>query len=412
MLFTRRAVLACLVTLFAFAQARAADEPQWFKGNLHTHSLWSDGNDFPEMIADWYASRGYHFLALSDHNILSKGQKWMNVRDINRRGNVHALDRYIKRFGSDWVEVRGEDPNKEVRLKALDEFRGKLEKPGKFLMIQGEEITDRFGNQPVHMNATNIQELIRPQGGKSVREVIRNNIKAVIEQSEKTGKPILAHLNHPNFGWGVTAEDIAHVVEEQFFEVFNAHPGVRHHGDDKHPGVEKLWDIANVIRLTKLNAAPLYGLGTDDSHNYQSIEGDANSARRAEPGRAWCMVRAKELSPEALIDAMKKGDFYASTGVTLKDASFKDGTLSLEIAPDSDATYVTQVIGTKKDSDDVGQVLAEVKGLKPSYKLTGDELYVRAVVNSSKGAPNPIFKDQKRQAWTQPVGWEKWLKRE
>src|SRR4051812_14578354 len=23
-------------------------QPRWFKGNLHTHSLWSDGNDYPE----------------------------------------------------------------------------------------------------------------------------------------------------------------------------------------------------------------------------------------------------------------------------------------------------------------------------------------------------------------------------
>ena len=48
-------------------------ETRWWKGNLHTHSLWSDGNDFPEMIADWYRKNGYHFLALSDHNILKRG---------------------------------------------------------------------------------------------------------------------------------------------------------------------------------------------------------------------------------------------------------------------------------------------------------------------------------------------------
>ncbi|MFO0064709.1 MAG: hypothetical protein ACK523_01980, partial [Pirellulaceae bacterium] len=32
-----------------------ADPPaRWWKGNLHTHSFWSDGNDFPEMISEWY----------------------------------------------------------------------------------------------------------------------------------------------------------------------------------------------------------------------------------------------------------------------------------------------------------------------------------------------------------------------
>jgi hypothetical protein len=58
-----------------------------------------------------------------------------------------------------------------------------------------------------------------------------------------------------------------------------------------------------------------------------------------------------------------------------------------------------------KYSDKIGEVLAKAKGLKASYKLKGNELYVRAVVTSSKPPENPAFDDQKRQAWTQPVGW-------
>ena len=66
----------------------------------------------------------------------------------------------------------------------------------------------------------------------------------------------------------VTAEDLAHVIEEKFFEVYNGHPGIRHLGDEDHPSDEKIWDIANTIRLEKLNAPPLFGVATDDSHNY------------------------------------------------------------------------------------------------------------------------------------------------
>ena len=35
----------------------------WHKGNLHTHSLWSDGDDFPEMIIQWYKDNDYQFIA-------------------------------------------------------------------------------------------------------------------------------------------------------------------------------------------------------------------------------------------------------------------------------------------------------------------------------------------------------------
>ncbi|MFN9749870.1 MAG: hypothetical protein ACK57U_00625, partial [Planctomycetota bacterium] len=58
----------------------------------------------------------------------------------------------------------------------------------------------------------------------------------------------------------------------------------------------------------------------------------------------------------------------------------------------------------------IGTVFATETGLAPSYQLTGRELYVRALITSSRPHPNPTLKDQKEQAWTQPVGWEQWVK--
>jgi hypothetical protein len=44
---------------------------QWYKGNLHTHSTVSDGLISPDQVIEWYRQRGYHFLALTDHRVLS-----------------------------------------------------------------------------------------------------------------------------------------------------------------------------------------------------------------------------------------------------------------------------------------------------------------------------------------------------
>src|SRR5947208_15910466 len=92
------------------ARAQTADglvdpdpQPRWFKGNLHTHSFWSDGNDYPEMIADWYRRHGYHFLALSDHNVLSQGPNWSSVYQANKRAKQGGLALYPQRFGEAWV---------------------------------------------------------------------------------------------------------------------------------------------------------------------------------------------------------------------------------------------------------------------------------------------------------------------
>lgn len=411
-----------LLLLLFLGRHGVADEHdvRWYKGNLHTHSLWSDGNDYPEMICDWYASHGYHFLALSDHNILSQGEKWVPESQAARRGAIDALRRYRARFGEEWVETRERDGQQEVRLKALSEFRSLVEKPGEFLLIQGEEITDHFGSLPIHINATNLVELIRPQGGESVRDTIARNLRAINEQRLRVGRPILAHLNHPNYGYAVTAEDMAAVSEERFFEIYNGHPAVAHLGDEQHVGLERMWDIANTIRLAELQSPPLYGLATDDSHNYFGM-------RDSSPGRGWVMVRADRLEPAAIVNAIERGDFYASSGVSLNDIQFDaaSGRLTIQIEAEPGVEYSTRFIGTREGFDksshpveddqgqelsvtrvyspDVGETLQTVSGATPTYQMTSDELYVRAVITSTKPHSNPSYEDQSEQAWVQPV---------
>jgi hypothetical protein len=397
---------------------------RWWKGNLHTHSLWSDGNDFPEMIAQWYRDHGYHFLALSDHNVLSQGVKWIKATELDKRKAPLGLEKYLARFGPHWVETRRHQDSGalEVRLKPLDEFRHLVEERGRFLMIPSEEISDKVGKLPLHLNAANLRDLIEPLGGKTIREAIENNLRAVEEQSRKTGRETLLHLNHPNFHWAVTAEDLAAVIRERFFEVYNGHTGVRNLGDSHHAGTEEIWDVANTLRLARLDAPPLFGVATDDSHDY-----DGRGPQR--PGRGWVMVRATHLTPESLIRAMKAGDFYASSGVVLHDFRYDQATrrLSIQIVAECGVEYTTRFIGTprgtpldardrvndkgeplvttKKYAHQVGTTFSVVKGARPVYQLTGNELYVRAIVTSSKPHSNPSHKGQWEQAWTQPVGW-------
>lgn len=375
----------------------------WYKGNTHTHSLWSDGNDFPEMITGWYKDQGYDFLALSDHNILSRGEKWMSVAGVEKRRKQEGtatMEKYRKRFGEEWVEIRGEAGKEEVRLKTLAEIRPKFEEEGKFLLIEAEEISDRYKGHHVHINAINLDEVIQPQHGDSVVETMRNNLRAVEEQAKRLDRPILAHVNHPNFHWSITPQELAEVVEDQFFEVYNGHPGINHQGDKDRPSDEEIWDIANALRIMVHDAPPLFGVATDDSHYYHG--------GNVSPGRGWVMVRSEKLEAGALIEAMERGDFYASSGVTLEDVGYDSGTQThrLQIEGVEGLTYETRFVGTRKSSpENAGEIFATVSGVDASYQIKGDELYVRAVVTSSRAHPNPSYKEQREQAWTQPVGW-------
>lgn len=388
-------------------------EARWWKGNLHTHSLWSDGDDFPEMIAEWYRTHGYNFLALSDHNTLSQGERWMKVTDIAKRGGEDALSKYQQRFGGPWVQTRGEGASAQVRLKPLDEFRYLVEGRGDFIMIPAEEVSDRAEKKPVHMNATNVLEVIQPVGGATVREAMANNLRVVREQEAKLGRKIMMHLNHPNFGWAVTAEDLAAVTDERFYEVYNGHPGVNHLGDSQRPSIERIWDLANTLRCLT-DSQLLLGIATDDSHDYHEEVG----AKGSHTGRGWVMVRSSYLTPEHLIDSLRSGDFYASSGVELASVDFDDSKrqLSVAVRPVEGETYQIAFIGSRKSKaleepgtlndigpDAIGVVLQETTGVQADYTLQGDELFVRAVVTSSAPPEDPSFESQKKQAWTQPV---------
>jgi hypothetical protein len=404
---TRFAPTVCLSALVLAAgtadgQETEATQPQmrWWKGNTHTHTLWSDGNGAPELVADWYHSRGYHFLVLSDHNILSEGEKWHPVAGDGGL-TPDRLEALRARFGEAWVVERSTDGTREMRLKTLAELRARFEETGKFIFIQGEEITDSFEKIPVHVNGVHLAELIPPQGGRSVRETLQRNVDAVIEQGRRLERPTLAHINHPNYGWALGIEDIASVEGERFFEVYNGHSKVRNYGDDLHPGTEAMWDIALTLRLTELNLGLLYGLATDDAHHYFSF-----GLGKVNPGRGWVMVRAAQLTPEAIVEALRRGDFYASSGVTLEDVRHDDARLAVLIEREPGVTYTTQFIGarwTQWGPGSVGDVLLETTDNPAVYEFRGDELYVRAKVVSSRLHPNPYAEGDHECAWVQPV---------
>ncbi len=439
MTYMRRFTL--LLFLASSLTALGESEPRWFKGNLHTHSLWSDGDDYPEMIADWYKRNGYQFLALSDHNVLQEGAKWLEIKqpvslkgEIVQRGGGAVLQKYLTRFGAEWVEQREIGAKKEVRLKPLTEYRVLLEEPEKFLMIPSEEVTsiwtkpksatqpERSG--PVHINFTNPREFIPPHAAEDAGAIMRHVLDAVDDQRTKTGQPMIVHINHPNFRWGVTVEELMQVEKERFFEIYNGHPGVENAGDATRLSMDAMWDAMLSFRLTSLKLGVVYGVGVDDSHHYHDIR-----VGKSNPGRGWIMVRARHLTPESIIRAMEAGDFYATSGVTLTDVKRGTNSLSLVIAGEPGVTYTTQFIGTRRSFDraselmtqpadekqprrtlphrryskDVGAVLAEVKGTSAAYTFKGDEIYVRAKIISSKPKVNGSVAGEVETAWTQPV---------
>ena len=408
------------------------ESTRWYKGNLHMHSFWSDGKGFPEIIACWFKDQGYHFIAFTEHDRLQEGHCWISTDPRADPGSTIARDgllqEYVQALDDGWVQRRAGKEAEEIRLRPLAEYRQRFEQPERFLIMTGEEISARWGEGPfgqVHwINACNLETAIAPPPTQpSSTKAIRATVEAGEATARHSKRPVLISLNHPNFEWNATAEDIAAVKDLRFMEIHTALNTCNNLGDDLHCGVERIWDVALTLRLGELHGPPIYGLVTDDCHAYRP--GHPVLGDWALPGRAWVMVRAAALDASSIISGMDGGDFYGSSGVTLVDVGRDSNGMGLEIEPERGRRYRTRFIGTRRGydprrdpvvdddggeirttarySDDIGRVLAERNDLVPTYAFRGDELYVRAVVTSDVDHPNPSYPGQKTQAWTQPV---------
>lgn len=288
----------------------------WYKGNLHTHTLESDGDVPPAEVAQWYRQRGYDFLVITDHDKITR-----------------------------------------------------LEVPG-LLLIPGEEVTDRLPKKPLHVNALGLTRVVKPQGGATPVEVLQRNIDAVREAG---GVPL---VNHPNFGWAFGAAELKQLDRAVLFEIASGHPLINTEGP---PSTEEMWDEL----LT--GGKRWYGVAVDDSHHFKCPP----PVSAALPGLAWVVVRAEKAEAKPILDALERGDFYASNGVELADYAVTDASMTIAIrVPEGSSAprYRTEFIGAN------GRVLATTLANPAVYAFRGDERYVRAKVTDSNG----------KAAWTQP----------
>jgi predicted metal-dependent phosphoesterase TrpH len=320
------AVAAAVLLLIALRPnaVSAAAGKRWYKGNLHTHTINSDGDSTPNDVTTWYKDHRYQFLVLTDHNYFT---------DIAGLTAVHGAAE-------------------------------------KFLLIPGEEVTDKFQNKPVHVNGLNLARFVEPTHGASLVETIQGNVNAIRAASG------LPSVNHPNFGWAMQSADLLRVENLGLFEVYNGHPTVNNRGGGGSESLDQMWDAL----LTA--GRRIRGIAVDDAHYFKQW-----GRQFSNPGRGWVTVRAAKLTAEDIAAALAAGDFYASNGVELTDVTATASELRIAIKPAGDARYVTRFIGAG------GQVLQTSKENTAVYKFRGGEKYVRAKVDASTGD----------EAWVQPV---------
>ena len=211
-------------------QVTGAGTARWYKGNLHTHTLSSDGDSTPDEVVRWYREHGYDFVVLTDHNLITE----------------------------------------------VDTLNAPQGAPGRFLVVRGEEVTSRVGDKPIHVNGFDLRRLVEPPLATTVVTTVQRMVDGI---REANGVP---SVNHPNFGWAISADELASVQRSRLFELYNGHPLVNNQGGGGVPGLEEVWD--RLLSSGKL----IYGIAVDDAHHFKRPWEPAASS----PGHGWVYVHS------------------------------------------------------------------------------------------------------------------------
>ncbi|HIX72702.1 MAG TPA: PHP domain-containing protein [Candidatus Anaerobutyricum stercoripullorum] len=316
-------------------------EGNWYKGNIHCHTTDSDGMLTPDEVVRLYKDAGYQFLAISDHNIFSDYRSRFDCEDFIILPAMEAS------------AVLYRDENKKALLKVHHihgilgnkQMQKEAEK-GLFTHLQRYPEWEYFGNWD----------------GAEVAQKL---------QDELAARGCLTIYNHPV--WSRVREDeFIHTKGLTALEIYN-------YGtvNESATGYDALrWDVM------LQNGSRIYATASDDNHN-REVEDSLGG---------YIVVKAEELSHEAMIQAILTGNYYSSSGPAIHDWGIKDGVAYVKCSPVSRVNFmagnhVNAGLSVLSETGEDELTYAE-------FPLRGDEAYVRVECVDQYGKTawsNPIF---------------------
>lgn len=234
------------------------------KGDFHTHTYYSDGQDGLMMTPADYREEGYDFFALTDHN---------------RRYTSVLADELYNGVDLGMLIMPGEEVHTPDSLLHIVHAGGK-----KSVCAEYVKDRDTYNAETAEIEAG--LERIPEQ----FRERMAKAIWACRKIHEAEGIAIFAHPYWAPLRYNICHEFSDLLFDEKIFDAFELMGGITNHQDNLQLS---LWQE----QCCKGN--PIPALGSTDSHNHDSEINDFS--------RRFTVVFAKENSTEAILDAVKSG---------------------------------------------------------------------------------------------------------
>lgn len=263
------------------------EKGNFYKANLHCHSVLSDGNYTPEQLKTTYKNLGYSIVAYTDHDILIPHDDLTDESFLA----LHGFE----------VEVN-EDGEQPWDMRKCCHIC--------FIGLEPDNITQPCWHRSAYLfgNAPKYRDMVRYDEKEPdyIRHYSSEGITDIMQTAREKG--FFVTYNHPTW----SKEDYSNYMGYKgmhAFEMFNG--GCIVGGFDEYN--PRVYDDI----LT--GGQRIFCIGADDNHNFHSPD-----SRQFDSGCAYTMIMAERLDYRTVTKALENGDFYASEGPEIYALWYED----------------------------------------------------------------------------------------
>lgn len=315
----------------------------FYKGNMHCHSNFSDGYFSPEELKALYKGNGYSFLAITDHEHFNNNS-YLDDEDFI---TLTSAEFAIKQFSA-----QSTLKNHGMKVCHLNFYAKKQDNDYTFCY---NSVADHF-SKPERRPSIN-----RPENDVE-RIYGHEGISALIREANEHG--FFVCYNHPRWSlenycdysgydglWGVEVYNHACTVD----------------------GIYD-YDI-NVLDDMLRDGKRVFASCGDDNHN--------KNGSMVHSFGASVYVNTDTLSYESIVEGLLNGDFYSSSGPIINSLYVEDGKVYVECSDAKRITYSTRGRRSKGENATEGFINSAVFDIKDT-----DGYFRIDVVDANGGRAN------------------------
>ena len=256
-----------------------SNEGKFYKANLHSHTVLSDGKLTPEEMKQLYKSHGYSIISFTEHG------KFFNHNDMTE---------------DDFLVLNGYEPSVTEDIPDDPAYHFKRTCHMCMIALDKERTTAvERGNFKLEYNPESISEFMKMGREQGFFVTYNHPVWSLERYSDYINYHGMHAMEIQNYG----------CVVDGFFE-YN----------------EQIYDEM------LCSGKHIFALATDDNHNHQGNNDSFGG---------FIMIKSKELEYSKITDALLRGDFYASEGPEILELYIEDGEIVGKCAPAREIRFNT-----------------------------------------------------------------------